>query len=52
MKDVVDAAGFSLREFLFRLVKRLELAEQWVFGHRRQHNPTTLARHFKLVAVM
>src|SRR5690242_4595559 len=52
MKDVVEAARFSLREFLFRLVKRLEFAGQWFFGHWRQHNPTALARHFKLVAVM
>jgi hypothetical protein len=52
MKDIVEAAGFSLRKFLFRLVKRLELARQRFYGHRRQHNPTALACHFKLVAVM
>src|SRR5690348_12209270 len=51
MKYIVEAAGLSLREFLFRLVKRLELARHWFLGHGRQHNPTTLACHFKLVAV-
>src|SRR5215472_11198650 len=52
MKDVVEAAGSSLRKFPFRLVKRFELARLWFFGHPRQYNPTVLARHFKLVAVV
>ena len=52
MKDIVEAAGFSVRKFLFHLVKRLEVARPRFYGHRRQHNPTALARHLELVAVM
>jgi hypothetical protein len=51
MKDVVEAAGFSLRKFLLPLVERFDLARLWFFGHPRQHNPTVIARHFKLLPI-
>jgi hypothetical protein len=52
MKYVVEAAGSSLHEFLFRLVERLDLARQGFLGRRRQYNTTALACHYKLAAIV
>jgi hypothetical protein len=52
MEYVVEAASFSLREFLLGLVERLELARVWLYGGRHQHDAASFGENLKFVAIV